>query len=215
MKVLVFNGWAAGPETWALTTFPRDWTFNYLEQMEELPLRVADEIEGPLILVGFSMGGVFAQKLFLRDPARVKGLVLISSTPRMLEDQTTGWKGMSERRLEAFRYGTKLVYKGDPSPVYDPEMMDRGLDCLHDTDLRPALESYAASHPSPLLPVSILHSERDGIVRPQNAAYFKSIFQQAEVTMVPGAEHVLPIAAPTLVDRAVFRCLEIAQQGAN
>ena len=212
MKVLVFNGWAAGPETWELTTFPRDWTFSYIEQLEGLHEQVVEELDDSLALVGFSMGGIFALRTFLRDPSRVKGLVLVSSTPRMMADKSTGWLGMSDRRLEAFRLGTKLVFGNDPSPVYDPVMMDRGLDSLHDTDLRPALESYARSpHPvfgSPF-PVSIVHSERDGIVRPHNAAYLKSIFPQAEVTMVPGSEHVLPITAPELVDAAVFRCLSL------
>ena len=213
MRVLVFNGWAAGPETWALTTFRRDWTFSYIEQMDGLPEQVADTLDGPLLLVGFSMGGMFAQKLFLRDPERVCGLVLVSSTPRMLEDRNAGWNGMSERRLEAFRFGTKLIFRSDPSPVYDPAAMDRGLECLRHTDLRSELERYVASdacRSRPPLPVFVVHSERDGIVRPQNAAYFKSVFPQAEVTMVPGAEHDLPITAPELVDHAVSRCLELA-----
>ena len=91
--------------------------------------------------------------------------------------------------------------------------MDRGLECLRHTDLRSELERYAASdacRSRPPLPVFVVHSERDGIVRPQNAAYFKSVFPQAEVTMVPGAEHDLPITAPGLVDHAVSRCLELA-----
>ena len=211
MKVLVFNGWAAGPETWELTTFHRDWTFSYIEQMDGLPEKVAEGLEGPFLLVGFSMGGVFAMKFFLRDPSRVKGIVLVSSTPRMMEDKATGWKGMSARRLEAFRYGTKLIFKGDPSPVYDPVQMDRGLEHLVDTDLRASLEEYrrlTAQHPdAPVPAVSIIHSERDGIVRPHNADFFKSIFPQAEVTFVPGAEHVIPITAPDAVDQAVAGCL--------
>ena len=63
MKVLVFNGWAAGPEAWALTTFHRDWTFSYIEQMDGLPEEVADSLEGPFLLVGFSMGGLRAAAL--------------------------------------------------------------------------------------------------------------------------------------------------------
>ncbi len=211
MTVLVFNGWAAGPETWALTTFPRDWTFSYLESLDGLPEKVADELGGPFVLVGFSMGGTFALRLFLGNPGRVRGLVLVSTTPRMLEDRATGWKGMSARRFEAFRLGAGLVYAGDPSPIYGPGNLDRGLDALRAADLRPELERYARSrrdaHGASPLPVSILHSERDGIVRPQNAAYLKSVFPQAEVTMVPGAEHVLPVTAPERVDQAVARCL--------
>ena len=198
MKTLVFNGWAAGPEVWRLCEFAHDWVFDYVEQLDGLPERVMDETDAAL-LVGFSMGGSTALRLLLRDPGKVKGLVLVSTTPRMMED--AGWKGMGERRLAALRLGTRLVFRDDVSPMYDARSMDRGLEYLRTTDLRAALLSRAA-HAS-RLPVRILQSERDGIVRPDNAAFLKQVFPQAEVTMVPGAEHVLPVGAPELVDDAV------------
>ena len=52
-------------------------------------------------------------------------------------------------------------------------------------------------------PVAIFQSERDGIVRAENAAYLKSIFPQASVTIVPGSEHALPIIIPESIDAAV------------
>ena len=54
------------------------------------------------------------------------------------------------------------------------------------------------------IPVRIFQSERDGIVRPNNAEFLKKVFPQAKVTMVPGNEHVLPITIPELIDKAVF-----------
>ena len=56
MRCLVFNGWAAGPETWALCTFPHDWVFDYVEQLDGLPEQVMEESD-EVVLVGFSMGG--------------------------------------------------------------------------------------------------------------------------------------------------------------
>ena len=94
MKVLVFNGWAAGPETWALCTFPHDWVFDYVEQLDGLPEKVMEESD-EVVLVGFSMGGSTALGMWLEYPEKVKGLVLVSATPRMMEDEN--WKGMSER----------------------------------------------------------------------------------------------------------------------
>ena len=47
----------------------------------------------------------------------------------------------------------------------------------------------------------------DGIVRAENAAYLKSIFPQASVTMVPGSEHALPIVIPEKIDAAVSAVL--------
>ena len=214
MKSFVFNGWAAGYETWELCTFPHDWVFNYVEQLDGLPEKVMAETD-EAILVGFSMGGSTALRMLLKYPEKVKGLVLVSATPRMMEERRNEgrgmgdeilWKGMSERRLAALRMGTRLVFRDDPSPMYDERNMERGLDYLRATDLRTELEAWRgreAQAASRAFPVRIFQSERDGIVRPNNAAFLKSIFPQAKVTMVPGSEHVLPITVPELIDAAV------------
>ena len=207
MKCLVFNGWAAGPETWRLCTFEHDWVFDYVEQLDGLPERVMEETDAA-ILVGFSMGGSTALRMFLRYPEKVRGLVLVSATPCMMEDPTTAWKGMSERRLAALRLGTQTVFRNDPSPMYDAKNMERGLAYLKETDLRQELKGIAGRKAEGGrrwvdLPVVIFQSERDGIVRPNNAEFLKGVFPQAKVTRVPGNEHVLPVTVPELIDAAV------------
>ena len=202
MKCLVFNGWAAGPETWALCTFPHDWVFDYVEQLDGLPEKVMEESD-EVVLVGFSMGGSTALRMWLKWPEKIKGMVLVSATPRMMEDE--GWKGMSERRLAALRMGTKMMFRDDPSPMYAEGNMERGLEYLRNTDLREELLARGRETGDGRLetPVWIFQSERDGIVRPNNAEFLKRVFPQAEVTMVPGNEHVLPITVPELIDKAV------------
>ena len=218
MRCLVFNGWAAGPETWALCTFPHDWVFDYVEQLDGLPEKaMADFNEA--VLVGFSMGGSTALRMWLECPEKVKGLVLVSATPRMMEEKAEGnggsgggWKGMSERRLAALRLGTRLTFRDDPSPMYDERNMERGLDYLRHTDLRTELLAARreARDGRCELPVWIVQSARDGIVRPNNAEFLKQVFPQAKVTLVPGGEHVLPIAVPELIDQAVLGVVSAA-----
>ena len=216
MKVLVFNGWAAGPETWALCMFPHDWVFDYVEQLDGLPEKVMEESD-EVVLVGFSMGGSTALRMWLKYPEKVKGLVLVSATPRMMEEKKVKvrgegedvvWKGMSERRLAALRLGTKMTFRDDPSPMYDEKNMERGLDYLKTIDLRAELKSCASCMScASFIPVAVFQSERDGIVRPNNAEFLKRVFPQAKVTMVPGNEHVLPITVPELIDEAVNEAL--------
>ena len=202
MKCLVFNGWAAGPETWALCAFPHDWVFDYIEQLDGLPEKVIEDSD-EVVLIGFSMGGSSVLRMWLKHPEKVKGMVLVSATPRMMESEN--WKGMSERRLAALRLGTKMMFRDDPSSMYDEKNMERGLDYLKSTDLREPLKRQVQTpDPRSLIPVFIFQSERDGIVRPNNAEFLKQIFPQAKVTMVSGNEHVLPITIPELIDKAVF-----------
>lgn len=205
MRVIVLNGWAAGPETWALCSFPRDWVFSYVEQLDGLPERVLADLD-EVLLVGFSMGGNSALRLLLAAPEKVRGLVLVSTSPFLMEDRAAGWKGMSERRLAALRLGTRLLFGNDPSPLYDEASLDRGLDYLRTSDLREPLRAFAQSPRGARFartPVAVFQSERDGIVRPANADFLQSVFPQAAVTRIPGHEHVLPVAVPERIDRAV------------
>lgn len=200
MRVLVFNGWAAGLDTWRLCHFAHDCVFDYVEQLDGLPERVMAEID-EAVLVGFSMGGSSALRMVLKYPEKIRGLLLISATPCMSEKLAEGWRGMSSHRRAALRLGTLLTFRGNPSALYREDNLDRGLAYLTNTDLRGELEALKARG-LPKFPVHIFQSERDGIVRPNNAAYLKSIFPEAMVTMVPGNEHVLPVAVPELIDNS-------------
>ena len=214
MKTFVLNGWSASEQAWDLCTFPRDRVFSYVDQLEGLPEK-AVEAEDGVVLVGWSMGGSAALRLAVSYPEKVKGLVLVAATARMMKDD--GWAGMSERRLAALEIGLKMTrgegFFGIPDDKPNPYMLDedrnlaRGLDYLRETDLRAALGELKASGRLKC-PVAIFHSERDGIVRPENAAFLKSIFPQASVTMVPGSEHALPIVIPEKIDSAVSVALK-------
>ena len=229
--VLVMNGWAASPHAWDLCGFMRPrgsaalpHLFSYVEQLDGEPEK---EMEGAerVVLVGWSMGGSSALRLAVRFPEKVAGLVLIAATPRMMEEKESGWKGMSPRRLEALRYGLVMtkgmgvfgVPEGKPNPYLadEPANLERGLKYLLETDLRADLEQLRTTNhePQATFPVHIFQSERDGIVRPENAVYLKKVFPQASVAMVPGTEHALPIFIPELIDEAVDTCLRLAAAG--
>ena len=235
--ILVLNGWAASPHAWDLCGFAGSKSkvpgfrfkgldvrlFSYIDQLDGLPEKAIDLSTSKFILVGWSMGGSSALRLACRFPDRVAGLVLLAATPRMMEVKETGWRGMSPRRLDAFRRGLELTHgegffgvaEGKPNPylVDVSENLERGLKYLLDTDIRSDLERVFGSHSDISFPVHIFQSERDGIVRPENAAYLKTIFPQARLTMVPGTEHALPIEIPKEIDDAVDACLAVAAQG--
>lgn len=204
MNCFVLNGWAAGPETWDLCTFRRDRLFNYLEELDGEPLRALTKVDAA-ILVGFSMGGSIALQMLLKCPEKIQGLVLVAATPRMIEDATTGWKGLSERRLTALWAGTRMFHEDDTTELFQESNLVKGIDYLRQTDLRDDLCALVARTPRlTKIPVRILQGERDGIVRPANADFLAKLFPQAVVTRIPGAEHTLPLTVPKMIDSAVF-----------
>ena len=215
MKTVILNGWAASPHAWDLCRFRRDALFSYIDQLDGRPEAfIEDTCAGcpgtKFTIMGWSMGGSSALRLACRFPERLAALVLVAATPRMMEDRQAGWRGMSPRRLDALHHGLLLTHGegffGAPPGKPNPYQMDtdenlaRGLRYLLETDLRAELEAVA---PTIRCPVAIYHSEHDGIVRPENAAYLKRLFPQAAMTMVPGTEHALPIFVPELIDRTV------------
>lgn len=228
--VLILNGWAASPQAWDLCEFKARVgdcrLFSYTDQLDGLPERC---FESPgarprardLIVVGWSMGGSSALRLACRYPDRIAGLVLLAATPRMMQDEATGWRGMNARRLEALRKGLEMTHgegffgvpEGKPNPymIDAPENLERGLRYLLETDIREDLERTFPAQAR--FPVFVFQSERDGIVRPENAAYLKTVFPHARVKMIPGAEHALPILIPKEIDDAVDACLAVAAQG--
>ena len=210
-KVFVLNGWAAGEAAWSLCKFRRERVFSYVEQLDGEPEKVIAN-EDDVVLVGWSMGGSSALRLALKWPGKIRALVLVAATPRMMQDKPVGWRGMSERRLAALKKGLLMTGGGglfgppegkpDPYVIDDEPSLDRGLEYLVATDLRQALLSSEALRAKGGR-VWIFQSERDGIVRPENAYFLKEVFRGAKVAIVPGVEHALPIFIPELIDKAV------------
>ncbi len=190
--------------------FPRERIFSYVEQLDGLPARAMREAKDGVVLVGWSMGGSGALRLALEFPEKIKGLVLVAATARMMK--APNWMGMSERRLAALELGLKMTHgegffgalKDKPNPyMMDEEAnLQRGLEYLRETDIRVPLIDLMASGKL-RCPVKIFQSEHDGIVRPENAKFLSTVFPGASVEMIPGSEHALPILIPDRIDIAV------------
>lgn len=210
-KVFVLNGWAASEEAWSLCRFRRERVFSYVEQLDGEPEKVIAD-EDDVVLVGWSMGGSSAMRLALRWPEKIRGLVLVAATPRMMEDKPAGWRGMSERRLAALKKGLLMTggggFFGPPAGLPNPYIaddeanLDRGLGYLVATDLRSSLLECEALRTKGER-VRLFQSEHDGIVRPENATFLEEVFRGAKLRMIPGAEHALPIFIPEMIDSAV------------
>lgn len=217
-KVFVLNGWAASPHAWDLCSFRRDAVFSYVDQLDGAPEKAMQAADG-FIIVGWSMGGSSALRLAAALPGKVRGLVLIAATPRMMEDPASGWRGMNERRLAALKKGLMItgggglfgIPDGKPNPYLldDEKNLDRGLDYLLATDVRQELLDCALLR-SKGAAVRIFQSERDGIVKSENAAFLQCVFHGATVEMIPGVEHALPIMIPEKIDAAVNELLRLA-----
>ena len=198
MKVFVLNGWASNSHAWDFCGFPRERIFSYVELLDG----AAEEVllnENEFVLVGWSMGGSYALRYAMRFPEKLKGLVLLAATPRMMRDEN--WAGMTPRRVAALELGTKMG-KGGIFVRDSDENLSRGLDYLKETDLRRELVDFSALG-GLKCPVYVFQSVSDGLVRADNANFLGTVFPNAHVEMIEGGDHALSVAIPEKIDAAV------------
>jgi pimeloyl-ACP methyl ester carboxylesterase len=151
--LLLLHGWlAAGDVNW-WPLYPRlqeaGWRVIALDARghgrglrPEEPFRLADCAEdaaalmrvlspGPVVVVGYSMGGAIAQILTYRYPQLCSGLVLIATAAEWTEapQLRAAWYLMSGLQLvwrlaprQSWQFAVRLVYGGSPPPWFTGEL---------------------------------------------------------------------------------------------
>ena len=155
--------------------------------------------DGPLVLVGSSMGGWLMLHLALLMPDRVRGLLGIAAAPDFTE-----W-GFGEEDRAVLRQGGRLVR--------DPDGGNAGLTTL--AFWRSGMDHLLLGRPIELsCPVRLLHGDADDTVPLQVATRLKDALRSADVqlTVLKGSGHRLsePREIRTIL-RAAADLLELAQ----
>ncbi|HKB59004.1 MAG TPA: pimeloyl-ACP methyl ester esterase BioH [Gallionellaceae bacterium] len=172
----------------------------------------------PVTVVGWSLGGMIAQRWAVRAPETVAQLVLVASTP-CFANRADWHNGMPADALALFaeelerdfattlrRFAAlqvrgaegeretltalrdRLFARGEP----DPAALRGGLEILRDADLRPALGALAQ-------PALVIAGGRDRLTPPQASRYMAQALPRARLVEIAGAAH-----APFLSHRDAF-----------
>jgi pimeloyl-[acyl-carrier protein] methyl ester esterase len=159
-------------------------------------------------LVGWSMGGLVATQLVLDNPDAINGLVLVSSAPKFVRDDS--WPdGMEAEVLDSFAGDLREDYRntvkrfiaiqamGSDNPreeqrilrdrVFrhgDPQIaaLEGGLKILHNTDLRSRLSEIK-------IPMLLLTGEHDSLFRRQAAEQTQLLNANSKLVVIKGAGH--------------------------
>ncbi len=178
-----------------------------LEQLQEM---LSAEAE-PVILLGWSLGGLLALGLALKQPDLLKGLVLVASSPSFR--QRPGWSaGIPAATLEDFGQrlendpqGTRkrflaLQVMGDPRgrraleglshwPSPEPLCLADGLTLLQEVDLRDHLNTLS-------LPLQLMHGAQDRIVPPEASHYLHQQVPGSHLKVLEGVGHAPFLSRP-------------------
>jgi pimeloyl-ACP methyl ester carboxylesterase len=155
---------------------------------------------GPVHLIGWSAGGTIAVRLALRRPDLVRKLVLIGSgisrdgsTPAdlaLVHGPDTG------TLAAAFRPQYEPL--SPDGPEHFPVVFDKWLRMWRE---EPDIEPAALSGLS--MPVLVMQGDDDGI-RVEHSAAIATALPNAQLAVVPGTSHALPLEKPALVNQLLL-----------
>lgn len=167
------------------------------------------------IVGGWSLGGQIAMELALREPERVKQLILISTTPCFAKHDDWEW-GMEHKLLQLFLENLKLNYaatinrfltlqmSGDRNASRillqlrkhlfqraepDADALQKGLKILQQSDLRDRVAAIKQ-------PVLLLHGENDVITHPAAADWMHQQLSRSQRVMFPHCGHAPFLSYP-------------------
>jgi pimeloyl-[acyl-carrier protein] methyl ester esterase len=179
-----------------------------IDQLDDMVDELSNQLDGPLNICGWSLGGLVALRWAKRLPLQVQRLVLVASTPCFAEGQD--WKfGMDKETLQQFATELEqshvatlrrflalqvrgslnerellselrigLFSHGEP----DINALRGGLGILRDVDLRGEL---AAIHQ----PTLLIAGERDKLTPPEASFYMAQAMPDARCAEIAGAAH--------------------------
>ena len=180
----------------------------------------------PIVLVGWSLGGLIALAYTLKYPSAVERLLLIAATPCFV--RTHDWRyAMQAEVLEAFAnsleqdYARTLdrflilqvassekkqtslgalrrVLHGRPP---QKAALRAGLTLLKETDLRDKLKQLRC-------PTRIILGERDTLIRRQSGKDIVAKLGNGRCIIIPGAGHAPFLSHPDEFNHALQNCLD-------
>ncbi len=169
---------------------------------------VAQVIPGVSDVLGWSLGGLVAQRIALNQPDRIRRLVLVGSTPCFVNK--AGWDaGINPANFESFAQAVNSDYKAtilqfltlqcmkaddarstlkqlrasfETRPTPTQTTLQRALQILLDADLRDEVASIRK-------PTLLIHGDRDTLAPVQAAHWMMQQLPQGFLRVMSGSAH--------------------------
>jgi len=169
-------------------------------------------------VLGISMGGVVAQRLALDFPARVRSLVLMSTSSEVGEKSVAMWQWLADL-IEREGFDARTA---DASRAFSPRFAAAHPDVVADLGRRNAANdprAYAATARAVsdynwtdalrcvTAPTLILQGLEDQLTPPGGSVKMSRVLRRSRLLMIPEAGHNLSLEQPTLFHDTVLAFL--------
>lgn len=166
-------------------------------------------------VLGMSLGGVIAQRVALDFPARVRSLVLVSTSSEVGQKSIAAWQRLADRierdgfdaqTADASRAFSPAFAKSHPEIVADLGARNAACDPKGYAAAARAVSDYNWTTELPRLtaPTLILQGLDDQLTPPGGSVKMSRGLPHARLLMIPGAGHNLPIERPDVFHNSVL-----------
>jgi pimeloyl-[acyl-carrier protein] methyl ester esterase len=236
-ELVLLHGWATHPVIWEplLEQLPSDWSVHNLPlpgyaganvvspyELDALGRALASQLPDHGLLVGWSLGGLVALLIARHWPERLRGLVLIGTTPCFVtrpdwphgvtQEVFAGFsRNLAQDYADTLRRFLALQAQGSGSvravlrllrerllaqPRPDNTVLQAGLRILQDTDLRGSLPHLA-------VPPTVVHGSGDKLAPIAAARWLAQHVRGARLHEIDGAGHAPFLSHPVEVAKIV------------
>lgn len=175
--------------------------------------RALATFDGPLIPVGFSMGGIVALEMVRQAPSRMAGLALIGTNPGADLPERAAARPIHQQRVRGGALET--ILRDELMPLYLTEANRKNVS-LTEPIVQMALdmgEEVFVSQSEALRqrgdnwqvlqsleqPVFVACGDQDALCPPEWHRRMAEALPQAELHVIPNAAHMLPLEQPELL----------------
>lgn len=179
------------------------------------------EIDEPVVLCGFSMGGYIAWPFYTRHRAKLAAMVLCDT--RAAADSADAREKRLETAQQVHDHGASWIAEQMIPRLFSettrrerPEIVGRTAEVIRRTDpaaISAALRGMAHRPDStPLLsqldlPTLVVVGEEDAISTRDEMTGMAQAIRDAELVVIPGAGHMAPVENPAAVTKALLKFL--------
>ena len=180
------------------------------------------KLHGSVVPVGFSMGGIAALEMARQAPGRVKAMVLIDTNAGADLPERAALRPIQQLRVRNGEMATIIADELKPAYLAAANrndaalkqlLFDMAMDLGEDIflaqsealrirhDLGPVIDTFAG-------PIAVMCGAEDRLCPPDWHEAMARRAQQARLTIIPGAGHMLPLEQPAAFSAALISWLD-------